>query len=188
MTSLLLSWRWRLLNLLLQLLASFRYVLTKVTCQLNGNVHMPSHATRRVISTHLETTVPSLCCVLCQRWWRSSSARNMDTPWSTSSNFSSAVWCQARTLYIRCFDICLPMSCQLTQQQRRREARVVCLDINRAFWPCVAPWPGLLEKLSSLGFSGTLHALMTDYLKDRSLKVVLNGRESGVKRINDGVP
>ena len=48
--------------------------------------------------------------------------------------------------------------------------------------------PGLLEKLFALGFSGTLHAWLTDYLKDRSLKVVLNGRESGVKRINAGVP
>ena len=67
---------WHGINkLLLHLLASFRYVLTKVTYQPSGNVHMSSHAIRRVINTHLETTGPSLCCVLCQRWWRSSSAR-----------------------------------------------------------------------------------------------------------------
>ena len=73
-----------------------------------------------------------------------------------------------------------------TLLKNREVARVVCLDIARAFdrvWH-----PGLLEKLSALGFSGTLHAWLTDYLKDRSLKVVLNGRESGVKSINAGVP
>ena len=48
--------------------------------------------------------------------------------------------------------------------------------------------PGLLEKLSALEFSGTFHAWLTDYLKDRSPKVVLNGRESGLKRTNAGVP
>ena len=76
--------------------------------------------------------------------------------------------------------------CLANSLNNREEARVVCLDISRAFdrvWH-----PGLLEKLSALGFSGTLHAWLTDYLKDRSLKVVLNGRESGVKRINAGVP
>ena len=39
-----------------------------------------------------------------------------------------------------------------------------------------------------LAFSGTLHAWLTGYLKDRSLKVVRNGRESGVKSINAWVP
>ena len=76
--------------------------------------------------------------------------------------------------------------CLAISLNNREEARVVCLDISRAFdhvWH-----PGLLEKLSALGFSGTLHAWLTDYLKNRSLKVILNERESGVKRINAGVP
>ena len=76
--------------------------------------------------------------------------------------------------------------CLANSLNNREEARVVCLHISRAFdrvWH-----PGLLEKISALGFTGTLHAWLTDYLKDRSLKVVLNGRESGVKRINAGVP
>jgi len=68
----------------------------------------------------------------------------------------------------------------------REEARVICLDISRAFdrvWH-----PGVLAKLAALGFSGTLLKWLTDYLHDRSLKVVLNGRSSGVKSINAGVP
>ena len=68
----------------------------------------------------------------------------------------------------------------------REEARVVCLDISRAFdrvWH-----PGLLTKLAAFGFSGTLLAWLTDYLQDRSLKVVLNGQESSIKKINAGVP
>ena len=58
--------------------------------------------------------------------------------------------------------------CQHTQQQKRSTG--VCFDIIRAIdrmW-----YPGVLEKLSALGFSGTLHAWLTDYLKNRSLKVV----------------
>ena len=76
--------------------------------------------------------------------------------------------------------------CLANSLNNREEARIVCLDNSRAFdrvWH-----PGLLEKLSALGFSGALHAWLTDYLKDRSLSVVLNGRESGLKRINCGVP
>ena len=65
---------------------------------------------------------------------------------------------------------------------KREEARVVCLDIGRSF---DSIWhPDLLQKLSTLGFSGILHAWLRDFLKDRLLKVVLNGGESGVKRNN----
>ena len=47
--------------------------------------------------------------------------------------------------------------------------------------------PGLFEKLSALDVSGTLHAWLTDYLKDISLNPFRNGRESGVKKkINAG--
>ena len=76
--------------------------------------------------------------------------------------------------------------CLANLLDNREEAWVVCLNISRAFdrvWH-----PGLLEKLFALEFSGTFHAWLTDYLKDRSLKVVLNGRESGLKRTNAGVP
>ena len=68
----------------------------------------------------------------------------------------------------------------------REEARVVCLDISKAFdrvWH-----PGLLEKLSALGFSGKLLAWLADYLSNRSMKVILNGKSSSLKWINAGVP
>ena len=98
---------------------------------------------------------------------------NVQKLWSTSSDLPSLVWFQGWTLYIR-FDIRLSMSCQITPQQKRSTSRLP--------WHQKRVWhPGLLEKLSALGFSATLHAWLTDYLKGRSLKVVLNGRESGVK-------
>ena len=43
------------------------FFLTKIICQLSGSVHMPSHATRRAVNTHLTTTGPSPCFLLCQR-------------------------------------------------------------------------------------------------------------------------
>ena len=68
----------------------------------------------------------------------------------------------------------------------REEARVVCLDISKAFdrvWH-----PGLLAKLRAVGFTGKLLDWLTDYLKARSMKVVLNGKSSSIKLINAGVP
>ena len=69
----------------------------------------------------------------------------------------------------------------------KEEARLVCLDISRAFdrvWH-----PGLLAKLAANGFSaGTLLKWLTDYLENRSFRVVLNGKTSSVKQINAGVP
>ncbi|XP_072044883.1 uncharacterized protein [Amphiura filiformis] len=53
--------------------------------------------------------------------------------------------------------------------KNREEARVVCLDISKAFdrvWH-----PGRLEKLSALGFSGKLLAWLADYLSNRSMKL-----------------
>jgi len=64
----------------------------------------------------------------------------------------------------------------------REEAWVVCLDISKAFdrvWHL-----GLLAKLRTLGFTGKLLAWLSDYLRDRSLRVVLNGKSSA----NAGVP
>ena len=60
------------------------------------------------------------------------------------------------------------------------------MDISKAFdrvWH-----PGLLAKLHALGFSGKLLDWLADYLKDRSLKVILNGKSSSIKLINAGVP
>ena len=68
----------------------------------------------------------------------------------------------------------------------REEARVVCLDISKAFdrvWH-----PGLLVKLRTLGFAGKLLHWLADYLRNRSMKVILNGKSSSTKFINAGVP
>ena len=68
----------------------------------------------------------------------------------------------------------------------REEARVVCLDISKAFdrvWH-----PGLLVKLRALGFAGKLLHWLADYLWNRSMKVILNGKSSSTKFINAGVP
>ena len=68
----------------------------------------------------------------------------------------------------------------------REEARVVCLDISKAFdrvWH-----PGLLVKLCALGFAGKLLHWLADYLRNRSMKVILNGKSSSTKFINAGVP
>ena len=68
----------------------------------------------------------------------------------------------------------------------REEARVVCLDISKAFdrvWH-----PGLLVKLRALGFAGKLLHWLADYLRNRSMKIILNGKSSSTKFINAGVP
>ena len=68
----------------------------------------------------------------------------------------------------------------------REEARVVCLDISKAF---DSVWhPGLLVKLRALGFAGKLLHWLADYLRNHSMKVILNEKSSSTKFINAGVP
>ena len=68
----------------------------------------------------------------------------------------------------------------------REETRVVCLDISKAFDRVLHP--GLLVKLRALGFAGKLLHWLADYLRNRSMKVILNGKSSSTKFINAGVP
>ena len=63
---------------------------------------------------------------------------------------------------------------------------VVALDIEGAFdrvWHA-----GLLEKLRGAGVDGPLLQLFGDYLRERRLKVVVNGQESGEQPVRAGVP
>ena len=69
---------------------------------------------------------------------------------------------------------------------RRGEARVVVLDISKAFdkvWHT-----GLLHKLHSYGVSGRMLAIISAFLSNRKLKVVLEGQSSPTRSINSGVP
>ena len=66
------------------------------------------------------------------------------------------------------------------------ETRAVFLDISKAF---DKTWhDGLIYKLKQMGIDGDLVKLLGDYLSNRFQRVVLNGQESGWKKINAGVP
>ena len=66
------------------------------------------------------------------------------------------------------------------------EVKVVALDISRAF---DSVWHnGLLSKLMSVGVGGYLYRWIRDFLNNRFIKVVVNGRESSTAAINAGVP
>ena len=66
------------------------------------------------------------------------------------------------------------------------DVRAVFLDISKAFdkvWH-----QGLLYKLKQNGISGNLLETLTDFLKDRKQRVVLNGQNSSLANIEAGVP
>ena len=66
------------------------------------------------------------------------------------------------------------------------DVRAVFLDISKAFdkvWH-----QGLLYKLKQNGISGNLLETLTDFLKDRKQRVVLNGQNSSWANIEAGVP
>jgi hypothetical protein len=68
----------------------------------------------------------------------------------------------------------------------RKEVRVVFLDISKAFdrvWH-----KGLLHKMKKNGIRGRLLIWLTDYLKDRYQRVIVNGQKSTWGRILAGVP
>ena len=64
--------------------------------------------------------------------------------------------------------------------------RVVALDISKAFdrvWHA-----GLLHKLKSYGISGQIFGLISSFLSNRRLRVVLDGKSSQEYPVNVGVP
>lgn len=69
---------------------------------------------------------------------------------------------------------------------KSREARAVALDISKAFdkvWHA-----GLLHKLKSYGVQGEIFAIISSFLRDRRLKVVIDGKSSSEFKVNAGVP
>jgi len=67
-----------------------------------------------------------------------------------------------------------------------QEIKVVALDISRAF---DSVWHnGLMSKLMSAGVGGYVYRWIRDFLNDRFIRVVVNGRESSAVSINAGVP
>ena len=69
---------------------------------------------------------------------------------------------------------------------RSGAARAVALDISKAFdrvWHA-----GLLHKLKSYGISGQIFGLISSFLSNRWLRVVLDGQSSQEYPVNAGVP
>ena len=64
--------------------------------------------------------------------------------------------------------------------------QAVALDISKAFdrvWHA-----GLLHKLKSYGISGQIFGLISSFLSNRQLQVVLDGKSSQEYPVNDGLP
>ena len=69
---------------------------------------------------------------------------------------------------------------------RSGAARAVAPDIIKAFdrvWHA-----GLLHKLKSYGISGQIFSLISSFLSNRGLRVVLDGKSSQEYQVNAGVP
>ena len=69
---------------------------------------------------------------------------------------------------------------------RPRATRTVALDISKAFdrvWHA-----GLLHKLKSYGISGQIFGLISSFLSNRQLRVVLDGKSSQEYPVNAGFP
>ena len=69
---------------------------------------------------------------------------------------------------------------------RSGATRAVALDISKAFdrvWHA-----GLLHKLKSYGISGQIFSLISSFLSNRRLRVVLDGNSSQEYPVNAGVP
>ena len=84
-------------------------------------------------------------------------------------------------------DLPTAMSYRITRAFNRSEAtRAVSLDISKAFdriWHA-----GLLHKLKAYGISGQIFGLISSFLKNRWLGVVLDGKSSQEYPDNAGVP
>ena len=69
---------------------------------------------------------------------------------------------------------------------RSGATRAVALNISKAFdrvWHA-----GLLQKLNSYGISGQIFGLISSFLSNRQLQVILDGKSSQEYPVNAGVP
>ena len=84
-------------------------------------------------------------------------------------------------------DLCTVVSDRIARAFNRSWAtRAVALYISKAFdrvWHA-----GLLHKLKSYGISGQIFGLISSFLSNRRLRVVLNGKSSQEYPVNAGVP
>ena len=72
---------------------------------------------------------------------------------------------------------------------RSGATRAVALDIFKAFDKVFGVWDaGLLHKLKSYGISGQIFGLISSFLSNRWLRVVLDGNSSQEYPVNAGVP
>ena len=70
--------------------------------------------------------------------------------------------------------------------EKRGEAFVVAMDISKAFdriWH-----KGLLHKLKTYGITGPYYEMISNFLTNRQIKVLLDGESFSVFLINSGVP
>ena len=90
-------------------------------------------------------------------------------------------------LGFRSSDLLTIVSDRITRVFNRSGAtRAVALDISKAFdrvWHA-----GLLHKLKSYGISGQIFGLISSFLSNRRLRVVLDGKSSQEYPVNAGVP
>ena len=84
-------------------------------------------------------------------------------------------------------DVLTAVSDRITRAFNRSGAtRAVALDISKAFGKV---WhAGLLHKLKSYGISGQIFGLISSFLSNRQLRVVLDGKSSQEYPVNTGVP
>ena len=68
---------------------------------------------------------------------------------------------------------------------RSRATRAVALDISKAFDRVLHA--GLLHKLKSYGISGQIFGIISSFLSNRQLQVVLDGKSSQEYTVNAGV-
>ena len=69
---------------------------------------------------------------------------------------------------------------------RKLSVGAVFFDLAKAFDS--VPYPGILQALSQVGVTGSLHAWFADYLSGPTQHVVLNGHSSQVSKVQSGVP
>ena len=152
---------------------------------LPGSCQTSPQSIRPVTPSSFQTTVQFPSCHYRQSSWRASFTIN-SCHFCSRTPFSPAIYLDSVLLDSTQKAVISATGDWHQHLDSKWNVAAVFFDLSKAF--DTVPHQGLLNALSRIGISGSLHKWFTSYLSGRSQQVVLDGCSSSCVPVSSGVP